>query len=78
VKKTEIKIVGAIADENALEEIEEIAKLFAYEQRMKDYTTLLPIQHQPEKIEQNNVKKIGENNRFVTRTQSRIPVKGLC
>lgn len=78
MKKTEIKIVGAIADENALEEIENIAKVFAYEQRMKDYTVLLPPQHQPEKRERTIVKKIEENDRFIPKTESRILVKGLC
>ena len=73
----EIKIVGAIADENALEEIENIARVFAYEQRMKDYTCLLPIQHQKEKTHKIYSNKTGENNRFVPNIQSHILVKGL-
>jgi len=32
-----VKIVGAVSDEVSLEEIESIAKVFAYEQRMKQY-----------------------------------------
>jgi hypothetical protein len=78
VNNAEIKIVGAITDENALEEIENIAQIFAYEQRMKDYTSLLPAQNKPEKIHIVDEKKIGESNRFVPNTQSRILVKGLC
>jgi hypothetical protein len=34
-----VKIVGAVSDEGSLEEIESIAKVFAYEQRMKLYTS---------------------------------------
>ena len=78
MKNTEIKIVGAIADENALEEIENIAKVFAYEQRMKDYISLLPTPRQPEKKDKTDGKKLGENNRFIPSTQSRNLVKGLC
>lgn len=33
----EVKIVGSVSDENMLEEIENIAKVFIYEQRMKSY-----------------------------------------
>jgi hypothetical protein len=77
VNRLEIKIVGAIADENALEEIENIARVFAYEQRMKDYTCLLPIQRQKEKTHKINRNKIGQNNRFIPNIQSHILVKGL-
>lgn len=34
-----MKIVGAVSDESSLEEIESIAKVFAYEQRMKLYAS---------------------------------------
>jgi len=34
-----VKIVGAVSDEDSLEEIESIAKVFAYELRMKLYTS---------------------------------------
>ena len=33
----EVKIVGAITDENQLEEIHSIAQIFIYEQRMKEF-----------------------------------------
>lgn len=36
-----IKIVGAASDEAMVEEIEDIAKVFVYEQRMKSFTTPL-------------------------------------
>ena len=73
----DIKIVGAVTDENALEEIESIAKVFAYEQRMKDYTFPLQQQHLIKKQAVNKAKKMGENNRFITATTPHILVKGL-
>ena len=33
----DIKIVGLISDEDELDEIQSIAKIFVYEQRMKDF-----------------------------------------
>jgi hypothetical protein len=74
----EIKIVGAVTDENALEEIESIAKVFAYEQRMKDYTAPLYKQRLEIKAKIIDEKKMGENNKFIQSTQPHILVKGLC
>ena len=74
----EIKIVGAVTDENALEEIENIAKVFAYEQRMKDYTSLLHTQHLVKKEKIFVEKKMGETNKFLQSIQPHILVKGLC
>ena len=74
----EIKIVGAVTDENALEEIESIAKVFAYEQRMKDYTSLLHTQHLAKKEKIIDEKKMGEIHKFIPSTQPHILVKGLC
>ena len=74
----EIKIVGAVTDENALEEIESIAKVFAYVQRMKDYTAPLYNQHLETKVKIIDEKKMGENNKFIQSTQPHILVKGLC
>jgi len=37
VNKIEIKIVGSIPDEDTLDEIQNIAKIFVYEQRMKHF-----------------------------------------
>jgi hypothetical protein len=68
--------VGAVTDENALEEIEDIAKVFAYEQYMKDYTSFFQKQHITKK--RYDDKKIMENNRFVQPAQARVLVKGLC
>ena len=36
VKRVEIKIVGLISNEDELDEIHNIAKIFIYKQRMKD------------------------------------------
>ncbi len=78
MSNAEIKIVGAVTDENALEEIENIAKVFAYEQRMKDYTPLLHTQRLVKEVKIIDEKKVGENNHFMSRTQQHILVKGLC
>jgi hypothetical protein len=78
VSNLEIKIVGAVTDENALEEIESIAKVFAYEQRMKDFTSLLHTQHLAKEVKIIDEKKMGENNKFIQSTQPHILVKGLC
>jgi len=74
----DIKIVGAVTDENALEEIENIAQVFAYEQRIKDYTSILHIQNLAKKEKIIHEKKMGENNKFIQSTQPHILVKGLC
>jgi hypothetical protein len=77
VINVEIKIVGAVPDENALEEIESIAKVFAYEQRMKDYTSGLQKQHQTKKITITPIKKIVIENRYFHASGPHILVKGL-
>jgi hypothetical protein len=74
----DIKIVGAVCDENALEEIEDIAKVFAYEQRMKDYTPSLRIRRLPKKIVASPIKKIEDGTRFLSNIEPHILVKGLC
>jgi hypothetical protein len=78
VNIAEIKIVGAVTDENALEEIESIARVFAYEQRMKDYTSLFHTQHPSENVQKISGKKIDAITRFIQPAQSHILVKGLC
>jgi predicted alpha/beta superfamily hydrolase len=78
VNIAEIKIVGAVTDENTLEEIENIAKVFAYEQRMKDYTPLLRTPNQAKKVKIIDEKKIGESSKYIEKIQPRILVKGLC
>ena len=78
MSNADIKIVGAVTDENALEEIENIAKVFAYEQRMKDYTAPLYKQHLETKVKIIGEKKMGENNKFIPSNQPHILVKGLC
>lgn len=75
----EIKIVGAVTDENALEEIEDIAKVFAYEQRMKDYTpSVRKTHHMAKKIVVAPIQKIEIETRLLTTTNPHILVKGLC
>jgi hypothetical protein len=78
VNIAEIKIVGAVSDENSLEEIENIMKVFAYEQRMKDYTSLLYTPQHSAKRTPITEKKLGENRKYCQQNQPRILVKGLC
>ncbi len=78
MNNADIKIVGAVTDENALEEIENIAKVFAYEQRMKDYTPLLRPSFQTKKVKITEEKKQGESKKYIESYQPRILVKGLC
>ena len=56
--KIEIKIVGLISDENELNEIHNIAKIFVYESRMKDFNY------------QNNKKPKLSNNYIKTKDKS--------
>ena len=78
MSNAEIKIVGAVTDENSLEEIENIAKVFAYEQRMKDYMSLLRKPVQVKKISLPEEKKPNQTLRYPEGFQQHIPVKGLC
>jgi hypothetical protein len=77
VKNAEIKIVGAVTDENALEEIESIAKVFAYEQRMKDYTVPLRKKRLVKKTAITPIKKPQIDARFLRINEPHILVKGL-
>ena len=77
MKNADIKIVGAVTDENALEEIESIAKVFAYEQRMKEYTSSLNKRTKIKKATLFNEKKMGQSQGFPYCTQPHILVKGL-
>jgi hypothetical protein len=74
----DIKIVGTVTDENGLDEIEEIMKVFAYEQRMKDSMSLIPIQPQTKKVKQLDETITRANKKFIQNAQPHILVKGLC
>ncbi len=76
VCNTDIKIVGTVTDENALDEIESIMNVFAYEARMKDYTSLIHVPHQTKNVKILD-KKIRANNKLIPSTQSHILVRGL-
>ncbi len=73
---TDIKIVGTVTDENALDEIESIMNVFAYEARMKDYTSLIHVPHQTKNVKILD-KKIRANNKLIPSNQSHILVRGL-
>ena len=80
MKTMGVKIVGAVSDESSLEEIESIAKVFAYELRMKLYT--LPLQETAvtKKIIEQVTRKITTHNHHSI-TGNSLPhclVKGLC
>lgn len=80
MKNTDVKIVGAVSDEGSLEEIESIAKVFAYEQRMKLYTSPLKEKLLTKKIIQPVARKTTTHISQIT-TGSSIShslVKGLC
>jgi hypothetical protein len=72
----DIKIVGTVTDENALDEIESIMNVFAYEQRMKDYTSHINISRLVKDVKIPD-KKIRANNKLIQSTQPHILVKGL-
>ncbi|MBN1280646.1 MAG: hypothetical protein JXA00_03265 [Candidatus Thermoplasmatota archaeon] len=67
-----------MTDETALEEIESIAKVFAYEQRMKEYTSPLQPRHQRNKPIFMHEKKTGEDFKATLPFQPHVHVKGLC
>ena len=73
----DIRLVGAVNDENALDEIENIMNVFAYEQRMKDYLSRVHPQTQAEEVKIID-KKMGENKKLKTINQTHILLKGLC
>ena len=72
----EIKIVGSIPDETTLDEIQHIAKIFVYEQRMKQFkhpiptTTIRPKPPIPSKEK-------GQKNTLFSQYLHHISVKGL-
>lgn len=76
MNKIEIKIVGSIPDENTLNEIQSIAKVFVYEQRMKDFKYPIKENRQMRKkhIKHN---KTGNHQRIFSNYMSHIMVKGL-
>jgi hypothetical protein len=75
-----VKIVGAVSDEGSLEEIENIAKVFAYEQRMKQYTSPQKVSY---KAKITNPDMTHKSSTPVQRLAASQPhhhslVKGLC
>jgi len=77
VNKIEIKIVGSIPDENTLNEIQNIAKIFIYEQRMKNFN--YPIKEGILIKKKQNIfqKKNGNHQTIFTNYFSNVKVKGL-
>jgi hypothetical protein len=75
-----VKIVGAVSDEGSLEEIESIAKVFAYEQRMKQYTSLQKGTFQATMMNKDIAPKTTITMQKLSTSQPlhRSLVKGLC
>jgi len=73
----EIKIVGSIPDENTLDEIQNIAKIFVYEQRMKQFKhpTKDTISIRKKSVEL--YKKVDNHHKIVVNYLSHVQVKGL-
>ena len=73
----EIKIVGSIPDETSLDEIQNIAKVFVYEQTMKNFK--YPIKNNSQKIKKSTQKyeKIDYHHKNASNFLSNVMVKGL-
>ena len=73
----EIKIVGSIPDETSLDEIQNIAKVFVYEQRMKNFN--YPIKDNISKTKKplQLFKKIDSHQKNSPNYLSHVMVKGL-
>ncbi len=75
-----MKIVGAVSDESSLGEIESIAKVFAYEQRMRQYASP---QKKPFQASTTNPDIALKSSKQLERLATNKPlhhslVKGLC
>lgn len=77
MNKVEIKIVGSIPDENTLNEIQSIAKVFVYEQRMKDFKHPIKENRQMRKKQIKHYNKTGNHQKILNNCMSHVMVKGL-
>ena len=75
--KVEIKIVGSIPDENTLNEIQSIAKVFVYEQRMKDFKYPIKENRQMRKKQIKHYNKTRNHQKILNNCMSHVMVKGL-
>ena len=73
----EIKIVGSIPDENTLDEIQSIAKIFIYEQRMKQFNYPIKNNTSIRKKPAELCKKVDNHHKIVVNYLSHIQIKGL-
>lgn len=76
VNKVEIKIVGLISDEDELDQIQSIAKVFVYERRMKCFDYPLKEKNLMKK-NYLNYKKTKNLNKIDYYRLSRLQVRGL-
>ena len=77
MSKVEIKIVGSIPDENTLNEIQSIAKIFVYEQRMKDFKYPIKENRQIRKKQIKHYNKTRNHQKILNNCMSHVMVKGL-
>ena len=77
MSKIEIKIVGSIPDEDTLGEIQNIAKIFIYEQRMKQFKHPIKnnasIRKKPVRV----CKKVDNHHNNTANYLSHVQIKGL-
>ena len=77
MSKVEIKIVGSIPDENTLNELQSIAKVFVYEQRMKDFKYPIKENRQMRKKQMKHYNKTRKHQKILNNCMSHVMVKGL-
>jgi hypothetical protein len=75
VIKLDIKIVGSITDEKALDEIQSIAKIFVYERRMKNLN--FQLQERNNKNINSKIKKTDNCRKYPRNLLYNKLVKGL-
>ena len=77
MSKVDIKIVGTISDEEELDEIQSIAKIFIYEQRMKDFNYPIKLNNPIKKDYLKYFKKIVSTHKIKYNNLPHLMVKGL-
>ena len=77
VKRVEIRIVGLISNEEEIDQIQHITKIFVYKQRMKDF--MCPIKNKT--IVENNIlnyKKDENLKKMNSNSATKFNVRGLA
>ena len=77
MSKADIKIVGSISNEEELDEIQSIAKIFIYEQRIKCFNRALKEKNLISKNYLNRYKKTDNCRKIICTHLPYIKVRGL-